>query len=152
MTVYKRSTLKMIKSILIAPLPSIAVGFVMMFLLQYFPFTWLYVLMIAAVVLIFAWMLYNAIIGENISFELSPDGTLNCLKGKKNMGSFDLNQCALRYHHVKYTNGGTQKLFLYIEKPDGNEESFDCEPLGESKFLEMYQQMQRFGQAEPERL
>ncbi len=152
MTVYQRSKAKFIKSLIIIPLPPFAVGMVLLFIGQYFPQTWFMILTVLIVLGVLAVMLHQTLISDNVRFEISDTGEMNCYEGNKLKHTFDLKNCESGYHHRQYTSGGTQSLRLRITEQNGKMTVLDCEPLGSAKFYEMFEFIQSFSSVEPERL
>ena len=150
MSIYKRKPWKLIKSLLIAPLPPVAVGLILLWALQYFPYTWMFILCIALPAVIFLALIYKAIWGENIRFEITENGQCNYYKNNKLKQSFDLVTSDLGYHHVRDANGGTERLSLRITDNTGKVHIIDGEPIGEKQFEKMFKQMQDYSKVEPE--
>lgn len=148
MTVYKRPIWKFFTSLLLAPLAPAAVAFIIMWLLQYFPYTWLYYLMYILPAIIFLLMLYNTFWGDNIRFEVTDTGQLEYYKRGKLRKSFNLKTADIGYHHVKDSNGGTHSLRMRITDAEGKTEILDCEALGSRKFHKMFEQAQSFCEGE----
>ena len=151
MTMYKRTIMKLIQSILLLPLAPAAIFFVMLWAMQMFDYTWFFVLTIAAPVLVLLFGLYNIIWGDNIKFEISDSGQCDYFCGGKLKESFDLKVCEIGYHRVKDANGGLHSLRLRITK-DGKTSVLDCEPLGNKQFERMFDQMEGLLAAAPSRL
>ena len=152
MSIYKRRPWKLIKSLLIVPLPPVAVGFILLWALQYFPFTWFFAITVGVPVVIFISMLYGAIWGENIRFEITSDGQCNYYKNNKLKKSYNLKTCDMGYHHGKDANGGTDRLSLRITDEKGKTDILECEPIGEKQFSKMFEEMKNYSEVEVERL
>lgn len=152
MRVYKRTKWKLIKSLIIAPLPPVAVGLVLLWALQWFPYTWFFVITVGLPIIIFICMLHSAIWGENIRFEITDEGKCNYYKNNKFKKSYDLKVCDMGYHHVKDANGGTDRLSLRITDENGQTDILDCEPIGAKQFEQMFKEMQSFSEVELEKL
>jgi hypothetical protein len=79
-----------------------------------------------------------AFAGENIRFEVDGE-QLRYFEKNKLSDIFNINNCNFRYY-IKNDSHGADYINLYItrhEDPE-NEICIDCEPLGEGKFLEMF--------------
>ncbi|MCL2654528.1 MAG: hypothetical protein FWD65_02350 [Coriobacteriia bacterium] len=149
---YRRTIWQLIKSLLIAPLVTFAVGMLFLWVLQFYNPTWFFVLGVIVIAAIFFGLLYSAIFGENLRFELSDDGTFSYYKGRKLKKSYDLTTSDLGYHQVKSANGATRRLSLRITDKEGRPDIVECEPIGSKQFDEMFKEMQKYSKVEPERL
>ena len=152
MTVYKRSLWKLFTSLILAPLAPLAVFFIIMWLLQFFPYEWLYYTMYILPIVIFLLILYMTIWSDNIRFIITKDKMLEYYKRGKLVQTFDLATTSIGYHHVQYTSGGTQKLSLKLIDSHGATTILDCEPLGSSQFHRMFEEMERCCKVEPQHL
>jgi len=151
-TIYKRTTWHFIKSILLAPLAPIAVGLVLLWLMQFFSNIAMYIVTIAVPIIIFAFMIYNAIWGDNIRFEITAEGRCDYYQNNKLRHSHDLTVCELSYFKVQDANGGVQTLRLRITDQEGTTTKLECEPIGKRQFEAMFRQMQSFSTFVPEKL
>ena len=147
MSTYKRSTWIMIKALMIAPFIPFGVGMVLLWVIHWFEFDWLFYPACVITLLSFIFMVYNAIWGSNIRFEITEDGKCNYYKKNKLRKSYDLTVCELSYF-----DGGTEDLRLLITDESGEEETLECAPIGKKQFDVMYKQMKSFSKVEPERL
>ena len=153
MVTYKRTAFNLLKSLLIALIAPPAVGMVLLWLLQYFPYEWLFVVSIIVVAAFFLFLLYTAFFGENIRFEITDDGKLNYYQMSKLKESFNLVTSDFGYRHVQDANGGTDSLRLRItDSESGETKIVSCEPIGKRQFSEMFEKMKSFCAVEPERL
>ena len=152
MCTYRRSVWKLFLSILLLPLAPFAVCMVFLFFLQFFPFTWLFVVMIIVTAGILLYGLYNIIWGDRISFTISETGQCQYFQGGKEKHTFALSSCDIGYHRVKDMNGGLYSLKIRITDSAGTTTVLDCEPLGNRQFDKMFSQMQEFNRSEPDRL
>lgn len=152
MKVYKRTKWKLVKSLMIVPLPPVAVGIVLLWALQWFPYIWFFAITVGLPIIIFFCMLYGAIWGTNIRFEIDNEGKCNYYQNNKLKKSYNLKDCDTGYHHVKDANGGTERLSLRITSENGQTDILDCEPIGEKQFRQMFEEMQNFSEVEIEKL
>ena len=152
MRVYKRTRWELVKSLMIAPLPPVAVGLVLLWALQWFSYTWFFAITVGLPIIIFFSMLYDAIWSRNIRFEITDAGQCNYYKNNKLKKSYNLKACDMGYHHVKDANGGTDRLSLRITDENGQTDILDCEPIGAKQFEQMFKEMQGFSEVELEKL
>ena len=151
-TIYKRTVWYLIKSILLAPLAPVAVFFVLLWLMQFFPNIGMYIATITLPILIFVFTIYNAVWNDNIRFEITEDGRCDYYQKNKLRQSYDLTVCDFGYFKLQDANGGIHRLSLRITGQNGESTKLECEPLGKRQFEAMFKQMQSFSTVQPEKL
>lgn len=134
MNIYKRSLFVMLKNIISAP----CAGAVLAIILNFFVEN-LYIL-IGVPVFVTLLILYTSIFSSRIQFTLSNTGEFCYYKKGKLKGQYDLTKCGLGYN--RKTDG--EYINLSIVTETGENVLIDAEPLGSSRFMKMFEDMQRF--------
>ena len=134
MKVFGRSAWEMIKGVIYAPCSALVLVIIAGF------FTDSQTVIYGAGAAGFFALLYIALIGSNIRFELSSGGRLRYFKGGSERQSFDITKCRVGYaRESDMSLFGSHSLTLKI-LPDGSDDEvrIDCDALGLDGFLEMF--------------
>lgn len=149
MTVYKRTVWKFVTALLVVPLAPLVAWVIIMWLLQYFPYVWLYYAMFVLPAAIFVFALYNAVWGNNIRFVITQNGQMEYYKHNKLQKAYNLATVTLGYSGLKDKRGNYLSQTLRITDASGKTDEIECEPLGAVQFQKMFTQIQSFCEAEP---
>jgi hypothetical protein len=124
----------MIKGVIYAPCSAFVLAIVVGFFTDYRP------VMYGVAALGFFVMLYIALIGSNIRFELSSGGRLRYFKGGSERRSFDITKCSVWYnrHSDMSLLGGHSLLLRILPDGAGEEVKIDCDALGLDEFMAMF--------------
>jgi hypothetical protein len=144
--VYKRSAWELFKSVILAPFAGLAAYVIGSFFLDDL---FLRAGLAAAVTLL---SLFIAFFSDNIRCEVGADGRFRYYKRGRLKTEINLTDCQIGYHRRSEGSfPATHSITLYITPPDGAERlSFDCAPLGVSRFTNLYERLTQFAQDEPE--
>ena len=136
MKVYKRGVFSLIKSLLIAIIAPVFLGF----LISAFTDNMIFILAIPAAIFLF--LLKSAIFSENIKFELSESGEFKYYVRNNLKETYNLADCSIGYS-AKSTNGDEDYIYLTIVNSEG-ENRIECTALELNKFYKMYEEMEAF--------
>ena len=138
MQIYKRSLFSLVKGLIISPFT----GLLVLFIAQIFmPLGLSVILGVLAV----AALLYMTIFSEDIYFELDDDGAFRYFKQGREQHAFALPACRIGYRRkTEWGLFGNNDIKLKILDAEGEETEIDADPLGTSRFDEMFAAMEQF--------
>ena len=146
MQIYKRTIWVMIKGLVTAPFSGLVVYVVARWL-----FTDSDLWAGGAAALTFLVLLCITIFGENVYFELMPNGILRYYKRGTLRSSHDVTKCVVSYHRESVTGFmGTDDITLLIQEEGKEKVEIDCSPLGPSRFDKMFEKLEALSQNKPE--
>jgi len=139
MQVYKRTQFNLIKGIIIAPVTGVVFHFIAQMFIPDIIICSLIGLAAAGA------LLYIALFGENIYFELDNDGAFRYYKWGKPEQTFTLGQCRVSYRR-KNESGffGSYDIKLKIRDDKTAETIIDASALGGDQFTEMFAKMEKY--------
>jgi hypothetical protein len=135
----------MVKGLVIAPCSAFVLYLVVSAFIQNA------VILYGVPLLVFVILIYSALFGENIRFEVDG-GELRYYKRGKLKNSFQLAGCRVGYRRKSETGLlASHDISLQIIQTENGEETFiDCSPIGPRQFERMYALMKSKTPEEPE--